>query len=152
MNKFLNLIRQLAYQNLKSETGQALITLIFFVVIATVVISAAVTVLFINNLSATTSEQGTLAYYIAESGAEDGYLRILRNPCYTTPTTTPTPAPLVVGSGTVSLSITNTGCASFPVNITITSIGTLNNISKKIVISAVYNTTGSISITTWKDQ
>jgi len=68
--------------NFKKQTGQAMITLIFFTVIASTIIAAAVSVLFSNILSTSTAEAGLVAYYVAESGAEEGLLQLLRNPEY----------------------------------------------------------------------
>src|SRR5437879_2153208 len=66
-----------------SQNGQALITLVFFMVIGITIISAATLVLSTNVSSAGAAEQGMMAYYAAESGAENGLLRLLRNPGYT---------------------------------------------------------------------
>jgi type II secretory pathway component PulK len=126
---------------LKSESGQALITLLFFVVIGVTIISATVIILFINNLAATAVQQGVSAYYLAESGAEDGYLRLLRNP-----NLTPFTNLSVITGQTVSLSISSSGN-----NRTITSVATVsNNTVRKIQVQTVYNN-GAFTISSWKE-
>lgn len=134
-------------KNQKLQRGQALITLLFFTVIAITIITATVTMLFINNLSASTSEQGTVAYYLAESGAEDAYLRILRNPKLTVSNQVLT---IATPSGTVNLSVTNSG-TNPPFTIFATSSGTVGKTVRKIQVKAVYNTNGTISVSPWKE-
>src|SRR5258706_10355753 len=65
-----------------AQQGQALITLLFFMVMGITITSAAVVILVTNIRASSSVEQGLTAYYIAESGAEEGMLQILRNPLY----------------------------------------------------------------------
>src|SRR5690348_10136814 len=67
---------------LRSNAGQALVTLLFFMVMGVTITSAAVVILLANISASSKVEQGTTAYYIAESGAEEGMLQVLRNPLY----------------------------------------------------------------------
>lgn len=120
----------------KSETGQALITLIFFTVIAVTIITAAVSVLFANNLSTSNAAIGQEAYQAAESGAEDGLLKLLRNPVYSGPSYN-------IGTQT---SVTITG----GVNKTITSTGTIGVTTRKIEVQTEYNN-GVTTINSWRE-
>ena len=70
-------------KNKNLEDGQALITLIFFVLIATVYISAAVVIMAVNSLSATTTELGYSTSRLAEGALEDSLIRLIRDPDYT---------------------------------------------------------------------
>ncbi len=70
------------YVKNKNQNGQALITLIFFVMIATIYISAAVVILMVNSLAATRTEQGVYTARFAEGALEDTFLRLLRDPSY----------------------------------------------------------------------
>lgn len=118
------------------EKGQALITLIFFTVIAVIIITAAVSVLFTNNLSTTSAELGQEAYYAAESGAEDGLLRRLRDPNYSDTYSIP--------QATITIDSTSG---------IINSIGTAGSTvtaSRKIRIQTVY-TNGQVTISSWKE-
>jgi len=125
MKKFLN-----------NQSGQSLITLLFFMVIGITVISAATLVLAAGILSAGNAEKGMNAYYLAESGAEDGILYLIRKPTYSG--TLPS---LSVGSGQVSVSI-NSG--------TITSTGTYGTTVKKIQVNTAF-VSGAFNISSWKE-
>jgi hypothetical protein len=65
-----------------NQEGQALVTLIFIMVISIAVITAVVIVAANNIASGSRFEQGTVAYYAAETGAQNALLRKLRNPSY----------------------------------------------------------------------
>ncbi len=80
--------------------GHALITLLFFVAISTIVTTAAVIVLFNNLLNVTRFSESTQSYYIAESGIENALMQILRNPNYAGET-------LDLPEGEVVVSVTN---------------------------------------------
>src|SRR4029077_7648817 len=87
--------------------GQALITLLFFTVIGVTVTSAAVAMIMVNALSGTKQQQGEVAYEIAESGAENGLIRLLRDPTYIGET-------LPVGSGSATITVTGSGTSGSP--------------------------------------
>jgi hypothetical protein len=126
---------------LKNQSGQALISLLFISLIGFTVIFASVILVFNNSLSASITEQGTYAYYIAESGAEEGILRYLRDPLYTG---TQAGQPLQVGIG---------GSAVIQVSSAsglIISTGTFNTTVKKIQVQTVYNN-GVLTISSWKE-
>ena len=119
------------------QKGQALVTLLFFMVIGITITSAAVVVIVTNALSATRFEQGTDAYDIAESGAENALLRLLRNPFYTGET-------LPIGNGTATITVANN---------TIISSGSaaFNNEIRTIQVNTVYNN-GILTVTSWKEM
>ena len=120
--------------NLRNSKGQALVTLLFFVIIGITIISAEAIVLYTNILSASTAEQGADAYYIAESGIEEGLLRIIRDSNYSGGT-------LIVGSGNVAIEVDNG---------TITATGTYNNVVRKIQAETTYNN-GVLTIDSWRE-
>lgn len=117
--------------------GQTMVTLLFFVVIALTITSAAVAMVITNSQSTTKFEQGLLAYYVAEGGVENALLRLLRNPNYTGET-------LSVGEGTAVITVAGTDPK------TITSLGTVRNFSRKIQLVAEY-TNNILSVTSWKE-
>ena len=91
------------------QQGQALITLLFFMVIGVTLLTAAAIVTLGNVSSTTSAEQGTIAYYNAEAGIEDALLQSLRYPAgSTTPYTgtNGTPISFSNGSATVSANLT----------------------------------------------
>lgn len=122
----------------RSETGQALVTLLFFVVMGITITSAAVVIMVVNSRITSRFELGSNAYYIAESGAEEGMLQLLRNPLYS-------------GTETVSLSggiATVSAVQGNPT--TILSVGQYNNFIRKVQIQTVYNN-GKATIQSWKE-
>lgn len=126
-------------KKINSQKGQALITLIFFTVIAAVVITAAISVVFTNNSAASSTEQGLAAYGAAESGAEEGYIQLLRDPTLVTGGTFN--ETFNVDSGTVTVDIT------YP---TITSTANLNGTKRIIRVNTLYNSSsGTFSISSW---
>lgn len=124
----------ISLKNLKNDKGLALVTLLFFVIIGITIISAEAIVLYTNILSASTAEQGADAYYVAESGIEEGLLRVIRDPSYSGGT-------LTVGSGSVVIQV---------VNGTITATGTYNNAMRKIQVETT-NSNGALTIDSWKE-
>ena len=120
------------------EGGQALVTLLFFMVMGITITSAAVVILIANIKAASKVEQGLTAYYIAESAAEEGLLQLVRNPQY-------------AGSETMSL---NGGVATMSATqgspITILSVGKYNDFIRKVQIKTVY-TNGTLTIQSWKE-
>jgi hypothetical protein len=118
------------------QSGQALLTLLVFMSIGITMLTAATIVLVTNIFGSVSAEQGLNAYYAAESGAEDGYLHLLRNPSYngTLPAYT-------VGDAQTSVIITNG---------TIVATGSYGDSVRKIQIQTT-NMNGAISITSWQE-
>ena len=127
ISNFQFLVRKIAdnfqFSTLNSQLcrGQALITLIFYVIIIVTVTTAAVVLIAINSISATKIQEGMLAYYVAEGGAENAFLRVLRDPNYTGETN------LAIGSGTADITVARSG------TITIVSTGKLGNFIREMV-------------------
>ena len=121
----------------KKQCGQALITLLIFVVVATIITSGAIIMLFVNSLTANKLQQGVTAYYIAESGVENALLRLLRDPNYSGET-------MAVGSGTVTVSVTG---GSEKV---IASSGRTGNFIRKLEARTNFNN-NIFTITSWTE-
>lgn len=120
------------------QRGQALITLLFFVAIATIVTSAAVVILYDNALSTARVAEGTQGYYLAESGIENALLRIIRDPNYTGET-------MNLPEGDIEISvINNTG------NYTISSISTVGDSIREVEVQAEY-ADAILTVTSWKE-
>lgn len=118
--------------------GQALITLIFFSVIAISVTTGAVIMVAVNSLSGSKSQDGIIAYQIAQSGMDNGQLRLLRDPSYTGET-------LNVGGGSVVIQVSGSGTLVDPY--IISSKGQSGNFIRQIQVKATYlnNTLSVIS-------
>lgn len=126
------------------QQGQALISLLYFVLIGTIVISAAVVLMATNSTATTKIQEGTLAYTVAESGAEEGLMQILRNPTGYVGTNIET---LQVGGGTATISATG---GPYPSPMTITAVGTEGNYTRKIEVDVTF-VSGALTIQAWKE-
>ncbi len=121
------------------QKGQALITLLFFTIIAVSIISAAAVMILVNSLSGTKLQEGSRAYEIATAGAENGLLRLMRDPTYTGET-------LPVGSGSAVIQVTSTNGTSY----TILSQGKIGDFVRKVQINATY-TNNLFTVTSQKE-
>lgn len=113
-----------------SERGQALVTLLFFSVIGLTVTSAAVVMMLVNSTSGMRLQEGEAAYQVAQSGAENGMLRLLRNPLYTGEND------LQIGSGSADIVVSGNGQPGTP--FTIRSTGSVGQYIRKVEIQATY--------------
>ena len=135
-------MRNLRLQSGSSEArsrnaGQALITLLFFIIIAITITTTAVVVSLVNALSTSYLDQANSAYYVAEAGAENALIKLLRNPLYTGET-------MNVDLGTAVISVTGTS------PIIITSSGRIFNSLRKIQVEAVF-TNEVLVVNSWKE-
>jgi protein-S-isoprenylcysteine O-methyltransferase Ste14 len=120
------------------QNGQAMITMLYMMVIGVLVTTGAVYALFTNISIASLDERGLLAHAAAESGIENGLLRLIRNPSYTGET--------LVFDAQRSAIITVASTSSQM----ITSVGIAGNTTRKIT-AAVQYINGIFTITSWKD-
>ncbi|CAN5209201.1 hypothetical protein BH09PAT2_BH09PAT2_05200 [soil metagenome] len=119
---------------LKDQSGQTLVTLLVFIVVATAVTSTAVAVLINTTRSSSIIAQSITASHIADSGAENALLRLLRDPNYIGET-------LTVGSGIATITVTGTTAK------TITSIGKIGNFQKTVQVVVTYN--NNMTVSSW---
>lgn len=121
-----------------SSPGQALVTLLFFVLIGLTVLSSSAVLVYGNIQSASVTEQGNYAYYIAESGIEEALLRMVRDPNYTG---TPAGQPIVISDGSVTVQVSGG---------VITATGVYLNNVRKIQAQTVYNN-NVLTVSSWKE-
>lgn len=120
------------------NAGQTLITLLFFMIVAMTIIATAIILLIVNNQGTTQFEQGMEAYSVAESGAENAVLRLLRDyDGYTGET-------LSANGGTATVTISGTTTK------TITSKGQVGNFIKRIQVVVGY-TNNILTISSWTE-
>ena len=119
------------------ERGQALITLLFFVLISLTITSGAIIIILINSISVSRFQQGTLAYYAAESGVENALLRLLRDPNYAGET-------LTVGNATVVITVTGSNPK------TVVSVGQNGNFKRTVQAQMTYSN-GYYTFSNWKE-
>lgn len=104
--------------------GQALVTLIFFMLFATTITTAAIFVIATNSISGAKFQEGVIAYQVAESGADEAVLRFIRDPNYTGAGET-----LIVGDGTAIVQRSGSGPYVF------LSTGRVGNFVKKVQVT-----------------
>ncbi len=120
-----------------NNSGQTLVSLLFFMIVAITITSASVIVLLVNSLSTNSFQQGNIALDIAQSGIENAMVRLLRNTNYTGET-------LTVGSGTATVTVTGANPKI------ILSQGKVDNFLRQIQVQAT-NTNNIFTITSWKE-
>lgn len=130
---------------MKYKQGQTLVALLIFVIIVTTITSAAVSVMILNSAGASKFEQGFETQQMAESGAENAVLRLLRDPNYTG-TGYNGESVLQFGTSSVTTSVTGTGTP----NLMITSTATNGNFTRTIQVTATYNS-NVLTLTSWKE-
>ena len=120
------------------QGGQALVTLLFFVVISITITSAAVIMIIGNAASTSKTEAGIDVYYIAESGVENALLRLLRDPSYTGETN------LAVGSGIVDIVVLGSNPK------TVIATATVGNFKRTVQAQMTYSG-GYYTFSNWKE-
>jgi hypothetical protein len=121
----------------KKNKGQALVVLLFYMIIAITLATAAVAVMVSNSLSVTRNEQNIMALEIAEAGAQNALVRLLRGTNYTGET-------LEIGDGSVAVTVNGTNTK------TITSVGTIASFSRTIQVGVTI-TNGVLGVTSWSE-
>lgn len=120
-----------------NNEGQALISLLIFAAILVIVGGAAVAITISNSSATSKLTEGEIAYHIAESGADNAILRLLRDSTYTGET-------LSVGNGTATITVSGSTTK------TITSTGVNGLFVRKVQV--VGNQSSNIfTITTWAE-
>ena len=107
------------------KKGQTLVMLLVLMTAGVIITSAAVVMIIINSQSSSKFALGESAYAIAESGAENAILRLVRNPNYAGET-------LTVGSGTATITVSGSSTK------TIVSEGVRGNFRRKVQIVGTY--------------
>ena len=120
------------------KSGQTLVILLALMVIATTIIMASVSLTVSNSQTSTLQEVGTDVYIVAESGAENGLIRLLRDPAYAGET-------LTVGSATATIEVTTVGSTS-----TITSTGRIGDFVRVIRVTTV-SSGGIMTVSSWQE-
>jgi hypothetical protein len=119
---------------ISSQKGQAVLSLLFFMTISISVVTAVVVMVLNSAIGASSLEQGSMAYYAAETGAENALLRLLRDPSYRGEI-------LDVENGEVTIQV---------IGNTIVSTATIANSTRTIQVDTVYNN-NTLSVTSWRE-
>lgn len=119
------------------QQGQTLILLLIFMVVAIMITTASVAMIVTNIKATDKLSQGSTAMDVAESGAENAVIKLLRDPAYAGET-------LAVGGGQAVITVSGTNPKIILVK------GTLNNFTRSIQV--LVDTTNNIStVTSWKE-
>ncbi|MDQ5900763.1 MAG: hypothetical protein QG600_341 [Patescibacteria group bacterium] len=118
-------------------SGQTLVLLLVFVVIAMLITTAVLTMTTINSGATDKVYQGTTALDIAESGAETAMIKIIRDPSYSGET-------VAIGNGEAVITVTGSNPKI------ITSKGDLNNFSRRVEVTVDF-TNNIATVTSWKE-
>lgn len=122
----------------QQKKGQALISLLAFIAMASVITTAAVSVAIITARSGDDFSQGNKALTVAQAGAENAILRLLRDDTYSGET-------INIDSDSATIAV-SPGISPK----TITSTSTVGNFKRVVeVVGAFSNNTFTIS--TWKE-
>lgn len=124
-------------QRKNQQKGQALIALLVFMVIAGTIVVAAIIGIALSATTTSKVHQGGLAYMVAESGAENGILRLLRDPTYTGEV-----LPVGQGSATITVSGTNP--------IILISKGQVGSFIRKVQVT-IQVVNNAYTIQSWKE-
>ena len=122
---------------MKKQAGQALVILLFYMIIAITLTTTAVAVIVSNSLSVTQEEEGSRALEVAEGGAENSLLRLMRNTSYTGET-------IILGDGSATSTVSGT------MTKTIVSTGTIGGFSRVVQVG-VSTTNGVMTVTSWQE-
>lgn len=122
---------------LNNQKGQTLIILLSYMVIAIIVITASVALVFNSSKATDKVYQGANSLDIAESGAETAMIKLLRNPAYTGET-------LQTDGGKAVITVTGSNPKI------ILSTGTYSNFTRIIQVTVSSNN-GTLTTTSWKE-
>lgn len=123
--------------NRPGSGGQAMILLLYVMVVGILVTTGAAYAVIANTQAASFEELGAYAYAAAESGAENAILRLIRNPEYTGET-------LAVNGGEASITVSTAS------GITVTSAGTAGTLTRLVEVHMHYNE-GILVIDSWRE-
>lgn len=117
-----------------TNSGQALIVFLFFVLMGITITSAAVMMLLNTMINTSVNERSLLARAYAESGVENALIRYVRNPVYSGEV-------LTIGQGSVDVTISGG---------IIVAVAKIGDVTRTIQATTVYNN-DEIVVTSWKE-
>ena len=119
--------------------GQALISLLFFMIVAITITSAATVVILVNSLSTGSFDQTNVAYSAAEAAAENALLKLIRDPSYTgIGDTTP------IGQASIVIAVSGSNQKI------LTASATVGNFLRKVQVQATY-VNSILTVSSWKE-
>ncbi len=123
--------------HISRESGQALIILLFYMVIAVTLVTTAVALTVSSSFNTMQEEEGNHALELAENGVENALLRLLRDTTYSGET-------MSIGDDSVMISVTGGSTK------TIISTGTRGSYQKALRVTATF-TNGVLNLISWQE-
>lgn len=120
-----------------NESGQTLIALLIFMLVALTVTLAAIAIAITNIKSNSSFTNGEFALQNAQSGAENALILLERNPSYSGSTMT-------LPNGTATITVSGSGTLS------IVSVGAIGNFRRTVTVTAT-DTSDVINVTNWSE-
>ncbi len=117
--------------------GQAVVTLLIFMIIGLTVTAAGTILMITSSRSTSAFQEGIIARQVAESGAENAMIRLLRDPTYTGET-------MNINGATATITVTGTNPK------TIVSAGKNGDYVRKIQVVAS-DVNNILTVTSWKE-
>lgn len=124
-----------------NQKGQALIMLLFFVLIGTIITTAAIFIIIQNSLSAGRAEMGVITRQMADTGVENALLQVLRGNCASENFTLPD------GDVAVDISLSGVDCSTIT---KITSTARASNYIKVVEVNVSY-VNNVLTVGGWKE-
>ena len=119
------------------SAGQTLVILLVFMAMAMTITISATVVTLVNTRAASAYSSGEDALSLAETGADNALLRLLRDPAYTGESMT-------IGNGNVTITVSGTTTRS------ITSRGTSGGFVRTVQVTATMSN-NTLVTTSWKE-
>jgi archaellum component FlaG (FlaF/FlaG flagellin family) len=123
----------------KNKRGQVAIMLVLIIMVLSIVTTAAVALALSTTRDTTTLSLGERALMVAESGAENTILQLIRDPDYAGES-----GPLSIGPGNATIELSGTS------PITIMSTGVVGNMVRKVEVQ-VNIVSGQLTVLTWRE-
>lgn len=123
----------------KNKSGQVAIMLVLIIMVLSIITTAAVALAISTTKDTTTLSLGERALMVAESGAENTILQLIRDPNYNGEA-----APLSIGPGSATIELSGTS------PITIMSTGVVGDMVRKIEVQ-VNIVGGQLTVLTWRE-
>lgn len=124
----------------KKQSGQTLVALLFIVLVGIIVTVAATIILGINSIATGKLTQGEIARQLAESGAEDSLIQLLRDKSYAV-----TNKDIPVDSDKATVTVTQGS------PIVIDSIGKSGNFNREVKVTVTFDSNGVLTVGSWKE-
>lgn len=120
------------------ESGQMLVALLAFMAMSITITSAATAITLVNTQTTSKFSQGQEALSLAETGAENALMRLLRDPTYTGPET------LTLLNGTATISVSGSSPK------TITSEGKSGEFRRRVQVTAT-QVNNVLTVNSWSE-